>query len=43
MDLLFCEGAVEEPCDYGEVAPFVVGGDYDGVFLFLGGSRGGHD
>lgn len=39
--LLFGEGLVEQPDDYGEVAPLVVGWEDDGVFFFIGDGRGG--
>jgi len=39
--LLLGEGLVEQPDDYGEVAPLVVGWEDDGVFFFIGDGRGG--
>ena len=35
MDVLFCEGAGEEPGDDWEIAAFIVGGENDRIF-FLG-------
>ena len=40
---LFCKGAGEEPGYYGKVAPFVVGREDYGVFVFCGGFGGGFD
>lgn len=33
--MLFSEGAIQQPCYYGKISAFIVGGDNDGIFVVL--------